>query len=115
IITTGLTVNEFAYVPLVCVNKIRLTGMDNVAKFVLDYVLALSGLVLLSPLLVLIAIGIKLTSKGPILHRRLVMGLNGKKFYALKFRTMVVNGDEILDQNPELKEELEQNHKLKND
>lgn len=115
IITTGLTVNEFAYVPLVCVNKIRLTGMDNVAKFVLDYVLAISGLLLLFPLLVLIAICIKLTSKGPILHRRLVMGLNGKQFYALKFRTMVVNGDEILDQNPELKEELEQNHKLKND
>lgn len=43
------------------------------------------------------------------------MGLNGKQFYALKFRTMVTNGDEILDQSPELKRELELNHKLRND
>ena len=43
------------------------------------------------------------------------MGLNGKQFYALKFRTMVTNGDEILAQHPELKEELARNHKLKND
>jgi lipopolysaccharide/colanic/teichoic acid biosynthesis glycosyltransferase len=43
------------------------------------------------------------------------MGLNGKQFYALKFRTMVTNGDEVLDQHPELKSELQTNHKLKND
>jgi lipopolysaccharide/colanic/teichoic acid biosynthesis glycosyltransferase len=43
------------------------------------------------------------------------MGLNGKRFYALKFRTMVMNGDEILDRFPVLREELARNHKLKND
>jgi lipopolysaccharide/colanic/teichoic acid biosynthesis glycosyltransferase len=43
------------------------------------------------------------------------MGLNGKQFRALKFRTMVTNGDEILERHPELKEELARNHKLKND
>jgi lipopolysaccharide/colanic/teichoic acid biosynthesis glycosyltransferase len=43
------------------------------------------------------------------------MGLKGKQFHALKFRTMEANGDEILDQHPELKEELARNHKLKND
>jgi lipopolysaccharide/colanic/teichoic acid biosynthesis glycosyltransferase len=43
------------------------------------------------------------------------MGLNGKQFHALKFRTMVINGDEILDKNPELKSELTRNHKLKSD
>jgi lipopolysaccharide/colanic/teichoic acid biosynthesis glycosyltransferase len=43
------------------------------------------------------------------------MGLNGKQFYALKFRTMVTNGDEVIAQHPELKEELARNHKLKND
>lgn len=115
IITTSLTVNEFAYVPLVYVNKIRLTGIDSVAKFILDYVLAVGALLLLSPLLLVIAVCIKMSSPGPILHKRLVMGLNGKQFYALKFRTMLVNGDEVLEQYPELKEELARNHKLKND
>jgi lipopolysaccharide/colanic/teichoic acid biosynthesis glycosyltransferase len=43
------------------------------------------------------------------------MGVNGTQFDAYKFRTMYVNGDEILDAHPELKEELEKNHKLKDD
>ncbi len=115
IITTSLTVNEFAYVPLVYVNKIRLTGVDNVVKFILDYVLTLGALILLSPFLLLIMACIKLTSPGPALHRRLVMGLNGRQFYALKFRTMVTNGDEVLNQHAGLKEELAKTHKLKND
>lgn len=115
ILTTSLTVNEFAYVPLVNVNKVRLTGIDNAVKFVLDYVLATASLILLSPFFLLIALAIKISSPGPILHKRLVMGLNGKHFHALKFRTMVTNGDEVLDRYPELKEELRKNHKLKND
>ena len=115
IITTSLTVNEFAYVPLVYVNKIRLTGTDNVLKFALDYTIAILALILLFPFLAFLAFWVKISSPGPVLHRRLVMGLNGKQFYALKFRTMVTNGDEVLDQHPELKEELARNHKLKND
>jgi exopolysaccharide biosynthesis polyprenyl glycosylphosphotransferase len=115
ILTTSLTVNEFAYVPLVNVNKVRLTGLDNAVKFILDYVLAIISLIVLSPLLLLIALGVKISSPGPILHKRLVLGLNGKQFHALKFRTMVANGDEVLDKYPELKEELRKNHKLKND
>ncbi|MEW6404219.1 MAG: sugar transferase [Chloroflexota bacterium] len=115
ILTTGLTINEFAYVPLVYVNKVRLARTDSAAKFILDYVGAVISLMILSPLLLLIAFCIKISSPGPVLHRRLVMGLNGKQFYAFKFRTMVINGDEVLDQHPELKEELATNHKLKND
>jgi exopolysaccharide biosynthesis polyprenyl glycosylphosphotransferase len=115
ILTTGLTVNEFAYVPLVYVNKVRLTGSDTILKFLLDYVLTLSALLVLLPLLLVLAILVKLSSPGPIIHKRRVMGLNGKQFYAYKFRTMVVNGDEVLAQHPELQEELARNHKLKND
>jgi exopolysaccharide biosynthesis polyprenyl glycosylphosphotransferase len=115
ILTTSLTVNEFAYVPLVYVNKVRLTGTNNIVKFILDYVFSLASLLILSPFLLLIAVLVKVSSPGPVLHKRLVMGLNGKQFHALKFRTMVINGDEILDKNPELKSELTRNHKLKSD
>ncbi|MGZ9165889.1 MAG: sugar transferase [Anaerolineales bacterium] len=115
VLTTSLTVNEYAYVPLVHVNKVRLTGTDTVLKFILDYMLALLSLILLGPFLVIIVFCVKMSSPGPILHKRLVMGLNGKQFHALKFRTMVTNGDEILEQHPELQEELRKNHKLKND
>jgi exopolysaccharide biosynthesis polyprenyl glycosylphosphotransferase len=115
ILTTGLTINEIAYVPLVDVNKVRLAGLDSALKFVFDYVVTIIGLIILAPILLLIGLCIKISSPGPVLHRRLVMGLNGKQFYALKFRTMVTNGDEILDKHPELKLELATNHKLKND
>src|SRR5215216_6037115 len=115
ILTTGLTINEIAYVPLVYVNKVRLDRVDNVLKFIFDYLLAIMSLIILAPFFLLIGFCIKVSSPGPVLYRRLVMGLNGKQFYALKFRTMVTNGDEILDQHPELKRELELNHKLKND
>ena len=115
ILTTGLSINEFAYVPLVYVNKVRLAGVDNAVKFIVDYLLAIASLILLSPFLLIIAFCIKRSSPGPVLYRRLVMGLNGKQFYALKFRTMVTNGDEVLDQHPELKRELKTNHKLKDD
>lgn len=115
VITTGLTVNEFAYVPLVYVNKVRLTGSDNFSKLVLDYVITITSLILISPLLLAIALLIKFSSPGPIIHKRRVMGINGKQFNALKFRTMVVNGDEVIARYPELKEELAKNHKLKDD
>ena len=115
ILTTGLSINEIAFVPLVYVNKVRLAGMDNVLKFIFDYLLAIVSLTILAPFLLLISFCIKISSPGSVLYKRRVMGLNGKQFYALKFRTMVANGDEVLDQHPELKSELQTNHKLKND
>jgi len=115
IITTGLTIKEFAYVPLVGVNKVRLTGVDSLLKFALDYALTLLGLILITPMLLLIALAIKLDSPGPAIHRRRVMGVNGRQFDAFKFRTMDVNGDSILDSHPDLRAELALNHKLKDD
>ncbi len=115
IITTGLKVEEFGYVPLVNVEKVRLTGIDQVLKLVLDYSLTIPGLIAISPLMLLVALAVRFDSPGPVLHRRRVMGLNGMQFDAFKFRTMHINGDEILNRNPELKAELARHHKLKDD
>jgi exopolysaccharide biosynthesis polyprenyl glycosylphosphotransferase len=115
ILTTGLQVQEIAGVPLIAVNKLRLTGVDQALKTALDYCLTLAGLILFIPLCLVLAILIKLDSNGPVFYRRRVMGVNGRQFDAFKFRTMYVNGQEILDQYPELKEELLKNYKLKTD
>jgi exopolysaccharide biosynthesis polyprenyl glycosylphosphotransferase len=115
IIATGLTVKEFAYVPLVGVNKVRLTGMDVIFKTVFDYCVTIPGIILFSPLLLFIAICIKLDSPGPVIYRRRVMGVNGKEFNAFKFRTMRTDGEAILQAHPELAEELALNHKIKED
>jgi Undecaprenyl-phosphate galactose phosphotransferase WbaP len=98
----------------------RLNMYWNLAiKRFLDLVfVSLGGLVIL-PLLLFIAFLIKLSSPGPVLfgHRRL--GLNGKYFYAYKFRSMVKDADKklegILEADTRLREEWEEGHKLKDD
>ena len=115
IITTGLTVKEFAYVPLVGINKVRLTGMNRLIKLLLDYCLVLVGLIGAAPLMLLISLLVKLDSPGPVIHRRRVMGVNGRQFDAFKFRTMHQNGEAILERYPELQAELINNHKIKYD
>lgn len=64
-------------------------------KRALDLVIALFGLILLSPLLIAIAIWVKVSSPGPILYAGARIGKDGVPFRMLKFRTMVVNADKI--------------------
>ncbi|MFC1922873.1 sugar transferase [Chloroflexota bacterium] len=115
IITTGLTVKEFAYVPLVGVNKVRLTGVDEVLKFFLDILITIPALILLAPIMLAISLVIHLETQGSIIHRRRVMGMHGQQFDAYKFRTMHENGDDLLVDHPELREELARNFKLRAD
>jgi lipopolysaccharide/colanic/teichoic acid biosynthesis glycosyltransferase len=61
----------------------------------MDVTLALSGLVLLSPILVGVAAAIRLGSPGPILYRARRVGRGGRPFSMWKFRTMVVDADRI--------------------
>lgn len=89
--------------------------LNKIAKALIDYLLVIPGLLLISPLLFFIAVLVRLGSPGPIIHRRKVLGLNGRIFHAYKFRTMYVNGDEILAKYPKLRAELDKNYKLKCD
>jgi exopolysaccharide biosynthesis polyprenyl glycosylphosphotransferase len=66
-----------------------LRGSGAALKRGLDVVLAALLLVLLSPLLLLLAVVVRLTSRGPVLHRQDRVGLDGRTFPMLKFRTMV--------------------------
>jgi putative colanic acid biosynthesis UDP-glucose lipid carrier transferase len=68
-------------------------GMDAVLKRMTDLVLASLALLLLSPLMLLIALGVKLTSRGPILFRQRRYGLNGEEIMVYKFRSMTVCED----------------------
>ena len=76
------------------------TQYNRAMKLALDYALALPGLLLIAPLFIFLAILVKLDSPGPVFHRRRVLGKDGRIFYAFKFRTMYVNGDEILARYP---------------
>ncbi len=115
VITTGLVVKEIASVPLVQVNQARLTGLDWLLKSAMDVVLGVIFFAVALPFMLAIALAIRLDSPGPVLYRRRVVGLRGEAFDAFKFRTMVTNGDEVLATHPELKQQLETDHKLKED
>jgi exopolysaccharide biosynthesis polyprenyl glycosylphosphotransferase len=115
LLTTGVKVKTLGTVPLVSLNKIRLEPQEVWIKTVLEYCLSAMGLLLLSPMIIMLSILIKIDSPGPVFHRRRVLGVSGKQFDAFKFRTMHINGDEILSSDPELSARLEDDHKLKDD
>jgi len=66
-----------------------------VLKRAFDVCLAGFGLLILSPLLAASAASIKLSSRGPVLYKGLRVGINGRRFNILKFRTMVANAEAI--------------------
>lgn len=115
IITTGMQIKDYGTVPLVTINKVRMTGIDSLLKQLMDYAIAIPAVILLLPLMGIIALAIKLDDRGPVIYRRRVMGVNNQQFDAFKFRTMCVNSDEILEKNPELFAEYQKNFKLKDD
>jgi len=115
ILTTKARVKEIGCVPLMSLDKVRITGWDLVLKTVLDYALATIGLLVAAPFMILIGVLIKLDSAGPVLFKRLVVGQGKQFFYALKFRTMVTNASALLQVNPVLRARLESGGKIKDD
>jgi exopolysaccharide biosynthesis polyprenyl glycosylphosphotransferase len=115
IYTSGVRVKEIGNVSLVSMRKVRLDGIETTIKLITDYTIAIFALIVLAPFLLFVGLLIKLDSPGPILYRRRVIGAQGRQFDAFKFRTMYINGDEILAQHPDLKAEWELNQKLKDD
>ncbi len=88
----------------------------DLIKRIIDVVCSLFGIILLSPIFITISIIIKATSKGPVffVHKR--VGKNGKEIGIYKFRSMVVNAEQLLDSlSEEQKEEFRKNFKLEND
>jgi len=63
------------------------------AKRALDLVISIPGLLLLSPLLLVLALWVKLDSRGPVLYRGKRVGQDGRPFLMYKFRTMVVGAE----------------------
>lgn len=84
-------------------------------KRVIDIVCSLSGLLLLSPVLIIVSILIKLESDGPIIFSQDRIGYKGQKFKMYKFRSMVVNAEELKKKLAERNEMSGPMFKMKND
>jgi exopolysaccharide biosynthesis polyprenyl glycosylphosphotransferase len=80
--------------PLISVTTPRLTRLSRLTKRVLDIIVSGFMLLLLSPLLLVVAIAIKLDSKGPVLFKQIRAGRKGEEFKVFKFRSMFRDADE---------------------
>lgn len=96
--------------PLVQLGEFHLASWQRLAKRFVDVLGAVLGIVLLSPLFLVIAIGIKLESRGPALFQHWRVGRRGRGFHCLKFRTMYSDAEDVLEADLELKRLYRENH-----
>lgn len=90
-------------------------NLYEVSKRALDVIASFLGLVILSPILLIVAILIKLESKGPAIFSQSRIGLNGKEFKMYKFRSMVQNAEELKEKLAKQNEMSGPMFKIKND
>jgi exopolysaccharide biosynthesis polyprenyl glycosylphosphotransferase len=90
--TVTLT-DDVAGIQMVAIRDTDMSASSRALKRLMDIVGAFFGLLLLSPLLIAVAIAIKLDSRGSVLYRQKRIGRDGKTFEMLKFRSMVTGAD----------------------
>jgi exopolysaccharide biosynthesis polyprenyl glycosylphosphotransferase len=92
-VTLCAGVEEFAGLPIVRLQGTPMSAFDRFLKRAFDAVASAVLLVLLSPLFLVVALAVKLTSRGPVFYRQERMGLDGHVFEMLKFRTMIADAE----------------------
>jgi Undecaprenyl-phosphate glucose phosphotransferase len=92
-ITLGCEIEDFDGLPIVNINDSPLQGWGALAKRITDITLSGLVLILLLPLFLMISIAIKLSSKGPSLYSQERMGMDGRTFEILKFRSMTIDAE----------------------
>ena len=94
-VVTGLArTNQLVGVPLIDVNLNLDTLYSKHLKRIFDIIISTLSLISIFPFWILIALGIKIDSKGPILYKQERIGMDGEKFLINKFRTMVLNAED---------------------
>jgi len=91
--TLNASVEDFDGTPIILVTESPGQGWNAVLKRAFDFTFALIGLVVLSPVLLLLAILVKLDSPGPALYSQERVGLSGRRFHMYKFRTMRLDAE----------------------
>jgi len=86
--------NSVDGMPVVAVRETPLTGYDGLLKRIADFFFAILILITISPILLIVALGVKFTSKGPIIFKQRRYGLDGKEILVYKFRSMSVCEDD---------------------
>ncbi len=85
-------------IPLIGLRDPAINGVNRLIKRIFDLVVTITALFVLWPVMLAVAIAIKLDSPGPIILRQERVGENGRLFHVYKFRSMVDNADQLLEQ-----------------
>jgi exopolysaccharide biosynthesis polyprenyl glycosylphosphotransferase len=91
-----LSVRSLGRFPVLYVEPVKRRGAPAVAKRAFDLLGAATGMLLTAPLWLIVAVAIKVGSRGPVLFRQERVGRRGRRFYVYKFRTMVIDAEEQL-------------------
>lgn len=86
----GHTIDNFAGIPILTFNQPHISQLNLLLKRLSDLITSFIGLIIISPLMILIALAVKLSSPGPIFYAQERVGLNGRKFKMWKFRSMKI-------------------------
>ncbi|MFT4053832.1 MAG: sugar transferase [Novosphingobium sp.] len=125
--SAGLDANGTAAIPMSSDSRVTSQSMDDlggtraltVAGRLFDFIAAFTAIMIFLPFLVLAALAIKLSSPGPVLFVQHRVGRDGRLFPCLKFRSMVVNAQEVLNDllasSPQAREEWKRDQKLRQD
>lgn len=92
-----LALRPYAGFPLLHVEKPQYEETNRFQKRAFDFCFALAAIVVTFPVMLVCAVAIRLTSKGPVFYRAERIGLDGKPFTMLKFRTMVDGADQQVE------------------
>jgi Undecaprenyl-phosphate glucose phosphotransferase len=92
-VTFQAGVEEFEGMPIISINDTSLHGWNSLLKRAFDIVVSAVALVVISPILLVISVAVKLSSPGPIFYTQERMGLDGRVFRMLKFRSMPVDAE----------------------
>lgn len=95
--TASIFFDQSIGIPTIVLSSKPQKEFELLIKSLMDYVISFMLLILLSPLMIAIAFGIKLTSKGPVFFTQERNGLGGRKIQMMKFRTMVANAEKLKD------------------
>jgi len=108
-------IEDLGGIPIIGVKEVSITGWNLAFKRVSDIVFSLAGLILFSPLMLLIALAIKLDSPGPVLFKQIRVGKGGQEFVFYKFRSMYQGAEEERPQLADLDEVAGPTFKIRHD
>ncbi|OGD19505.1 MAG: undecaprenyl-phosphate glucose phosphotransferase [Candidatus Aminicenantes bacterium RBG_16_63_16] len=93
LLTLKANIQDLDGFPVISIDDVALRGIRSLAKRAIDIVVSALGLLLLSPFLLIIGLLIKAGSRGPVFYLQERMGMDGRRFKMIKFRTMVCDAE----------------------